>query len=395
MSVRRRALVPATVLAASALALSGCSFGQLGVRAGSVTEASSATISVTPAPTGQAVTPSDPVVVKVAQGRLTDVVVTGPDGPVAGALSVDGHTWTSEVGTLDYAATYSVSARAVDRVGLPTDVTQTLTTVAPSKFLEFSMSPKADATVGVGLPIKLQLGSKLKSDAAKQALEKHLKVTADGAEISGSWNWLTDDVLEYRPETYWPGNSDITVAADLKGVKFTKGLWGEKDRTVTFHTGPAMISYVDMQSDQLKVTKNGKTIRVIPITTGKPGFETRSGVKVIMMKERTRLMDASTGGTNKTDPEYYRLTVEYAMRLTWSGEFLHAAPWSVGSQGRANVSHGCTGMSTSNAAWLYANSTVGDVVVYTGNSKMMEPGNGIGVWNISWKKWQQGSALAA
>jgi lipoprotein-anchoring transpeptidase ErfK/SrfK len=79
---------------------------------------------------------------------------------------------------------------------------------------------------------------------------------------------------------------------------------------------------------------------------------------VIMMKERTRLMDASTGGTDRSDPEYYRLTVEYAMRLTWTGEFLHAAPWSVGSQGRANVSHGCTGMSTSNAAWLYANSTV-------------------------------------
>ena len=41
------------------------------------------------------------------------------------------------------------------------------------------------------------------------------------------------------------------------------------------------------------------------------------------------------------------------MRLTYSGEFLHAAPWSVGSQGYANVSHGCTGMSTANAQWLY------------------------------------------
>ena len=395
MSLRRRALVPATVLAASALALSGCSFGQLGVRAGSVTEASSATISVTPTPTGAAVTPSNPVVVQVAQGRLTDVVVTGPDGPLIGALSVDGHTWTSEAGTLDYAATYSVSARAVDRVGLPTDMTQTLTTVAPSRFLEFSMSPKADATVGVGLPIKLQLGTKLKADAAKRALEKHLEVTVDGGPVVGSWNWLTDDVLEYRPQTYWPGNADVTVAANLKGVKLTKSLWGETNRTVTFHTGPAMISYVDMLSHKLKVTKDGKTIRVIPITTGKTGFETRSGVKVIMMKERTRLMDASTGGTDTTDPEYYRLTVEYAMRLTWTGEFLHAAPWSVGSQGRANVSHGCTGMSTSNAAWLYANSTVGDVVVYTGNDKLMEPRNGIGIWNISWKTWQKGSALDA
>lgn len=395
MSVRRRALVPAAVLVASAFAVSGCSFGQLGVRAGSVTQASSATISVTPAPTGQAIAPSNPVVVQVAQGRLTDVVVTGPDGPLVGAMSSDGHTWTSKSGTLDYNATYSVKARAVDRVGLPTDVTQTLTTVAPSKFLGFSVSPQADATVGVGLPIKVQLDTKLRSDSAKKALERNLAVTVDGAPAVGAWNWLTDDVLEYRPETYWPGNADITVKATLKGVKLTKNLWGEKNRTITFHTGDAMISYVDMQTHRLKVTRNGKTIRNIPITTGKAGFETRSGVKVIMMKERTRLMDASTGGTDRSDPEYYRLTVEYAMRLTWSGEFLHAAPWSVGSQGRANVSHGCTGMSTSNAAWLYANSRVGDVVVYTGNNRMMEPGNGIGLWNISWKKWQKGSALAS
>ena len=42
------------------------------------------------------------------------------------------------------------------------------------------------------------------------------------------------------------------------------------------------------------------------------------------------------------------------MRVTYSGEFIHAAPWSVGSQGVANVSHGCTGLSTADAAWLYA-----------------------------------------
>ncbi len=156
-----------------------------------------------------------------------------------------------------------------------------------------------------------------------------------------------------------------------------------------------MVSYVDMRTDMMRVTKDGKLVRMIPITTGKPGFESRSGVKVIMNKERTRIMDAATGGTAKTDPEYYRLQVEYAMRLTWSGEFLHAAPWSVAHQGHTNVSHGCTGMSTANAAWLYANSEIGDVVVYTGHDKPMEPGNGITVWNTSWAKWQTYSVLSA
>ena len=59
------------------------------------------------------------------------------------------------------------------------------------------------------------------------------------------------------------------------------------------------------------------------------------------------------------------------MRVTYSGEFIHAAPWSVGSQGNANVSHGCTGMSTANADWLYHMTMRGDVVEYTGTDRPM------------------------
>jgi hypothetical protein len=81
------------------------------------------------------------------------------------------------------------------------------------------------------------------------------------------------------------------------------------------------------------------------------------------------------------------------MRLTNSGEFIHAAPWSVGSQGNANVSHGCTGMSTEDAAWLYAMSVRGDVVEYTGSDRPMTFDNGYGDWNKSFRDYQKGSAL--
>jgi len=377
------------------LALSGCSVGQLGVHAGNASDASSARITLSPAKT-KAIVPSSPVVVSVLAGRLTDVVVAGPGGaPVPGALSVDGRTWTSESDALDYNAAYSVSALAVDRTGLPTKFRTTLHTVAPSTFLGMSVAPAEGARVGVGMPITVNLDRKLSNQSAKAAFEKNVTVQVDGSPIVGGWRWLTDQVVVYRPESYWPGNATVTVTAAVKGVKFMSGLWGEKTTTTTFHTGPAMVSYVDMRTDMMRVTKDGKLVRMIPITTGKPGFETRSGIKVIMNKERTRIMDAATGGTAKTDPEYYRLQVEYAMRLTWSGEFLHAAPWSVAHQGHTNVSHGCTGMSTANAAWLYANSEIGDVVVYTGHDKPMEPGNGITVWNTSWAKWQTYSVLSA
>ena len=82
------------------------------------------------------------------------------------------------------------------------------------------------------------------------------------------------------------------------------------------------------------------------------------------------------------------------MRLTYSGEFLHAAPWSVASQGHENVSHGCTGMSTANADWLYHLTNVGDVVEYTGTDKGMDLTNGFGDWNASFANYRAGSALS-
>ena len=379
---------------ASALVLSGCGAGGLEIRAGSVEPASAASIVITPAPTGQPVAPASKVVVQADSGRLTAVRVLGPDGPVQGVLSVDGSTFVVPGGQLDYDTSYTVEADAVDRVGLPTHSTTTLQTVTPSSFLGFSMSPREGATVGVGLPIRLTLDQRLPTNASRKAFERILDVRVDGQQVEGSWSWDSSDVVTYRPAEFWPGHATITVTAGMKGHQFTSKVWGLTDRTLTFATGAAMVSYVDIQKHTMRVTRDGTTVRRIPITTGKEGFTTRSGVKVISTKEPTRLMDASTGGTLVDDPEYYRLEVQWAMRLTNSGEFIHAAPWSVAKQGKENVSHGCTGMSTENAKWLYDRSRVGDVVIYTGSDRAMQSWNGIGLWNTPYDEWKSGSALA-
>jgi lipoprotein-anchoring transpeptidase ErfK/SrfK len=382
-------LVPVAFLV-GALALSGC--GQVVLSAGAPAEASRAVITVSPEPTGTPVAPSSPVVVAVADGRLTDVVVTGPRGPLAGTLAPDGRTWTSTGRALDFGATYVVAASAVDRFGLPASTESTLRTVTPTRFLDVRVSPRAGAVVGVGMPLTVSLDRSLGA-GGRERLESALRVRADGEPVDGAWSWSGGDSVTFRPREYWPGNAEVTVVASIKGQRFADGAWGERNLRHVFRTGPAVITYVDMRTHTLTYTRDGEKVRSFPITTGKAGFVTRSGVKVIMSKERTRLMDAATGGTDPNDPEYYRLEVDYAMRVTNSGEFLHAAPWSVASQGRANVSHGCTGMSTANAAWLYANSAVGDLVVYTGSNRRMESWNGMGLWNVPWDEWSSGSAL--
>jgi hypothetical protein len=100
-------------------------------------------------------------------------------------------------------------------------------------------------------------------------------------------------------------------------------------------------------------------------------------------------------GTDKNDPEYYRIQVFNAMRITSSGEFLHGAPWSVGYQGRANVSHGCIGMSSANAEWLFDQSSLGDVVEITGTNLPQDLGNGVTVWTEAWSQWLANSATGA
>lgn len=383
------------VLALStALVLSGCGTGTLEIRAGSVAPGSTARIEITPAATGKPVAPASRLVVTADSGRLTGVRVLGPDGVVEGSLSVDGRTFVVAGGRLEYATSYTVEADAVDRVGLPTHTTTTVTTVAPSTFLGFTMSPRDGGTVGVGMPITLTLDQRLPTTAAKAAFERSLAVRVDGEQVEGAWSWQSDNVVQYRPAEYWPGHAAITVTSRLKGRKLTSSIWGQSDRTLAFATGAAMVSYVDIQKHTMRVTRDGKTVKRIPITTGKDGFTTRSGVKVISTKETTRLMDASTGGTLVNDPEYYRLEVQWAMRLTNSGEFIHAAPWSVSHQGKENVSHGCTGMSTENAKWLFDRSRIGDVVVYTGSNRAMQSWNGIGLWNTAYDEWKTGSALS-
>jgi len=114
---------------------------------------------------------------------------------------------------------------------------------------------------------------------------------------------------------------------------------------------------------------------------------------VVLSKEEDKVMDAATIGIDEDDPEYYRLDVKYAVRVTWSGEFLHAAPWSVGSQGSTNVSHGCVGMSTEDAAWFFQLSQRGDIVNVVGSERKLEPGNGFTDWNVPWREWVTGSAL--
>lgn len=351
--------------------------------------ATAASLRVTPEPGAEDVRPDTPVVITASGGRVSEVVVTSDEGAqVAGETSLDGKTWTSEA-MLAPETTYTVVATAVNPDALRSPHESSFTTLEPKDVETASFQPKDGWNVGVGMPVIVHFDAAVQDRAA---VEKRLLVTSS-PRAEGSWRWLSDKQAQWRPRDYWKPGTKVTVEGDLSGIEVAPDIWGVRADPVNFTVGSAMVSTVDIGKHTMTVTKDGKVLKTIPITTGKQGFATRIGTKVIISRESSHQMDAATTGIKPGDPEYYNLNVKYAMRLTWTGEFVHAAPWSTGSQGRANVSHGCTGMSTANAKWLMDNSKVGDVVHFVNGSRKLEQDNGWTAWNVPFEEWTKGSAL--
>ncbi|WP_299924030.1 Ig-like domain-containing protein [uncultured Nocardioides sp.] len=331
-----------------------------------------------------------PVTVSATGGDLSDVRVTSAVGPVEGR--VEGGTWTSTT-RLEPGTDYRIAASATRFDGEAVERTRSFHTVdlTLDELTYPSVAPLDGETVGVGMPVVVTFDLPVTDRAL---FEKHMEVTSTPAQ-KGSWYWLSDREAHFRPARYWKAGTDVSVDLDLNSLPAGNGIYGQESRRIDFNIGDSVVSRVDVRAHTMRTFINGELARTMPISAGKPGWETRSGTKVIIEKFRRKRMNAATIGVAEDDPEYYDLSnVPYALRVTYSGEFLHGAPWSTGSQGSANVSHGCVGMSLADARWLYDRTSRGDVVEVTGSARQMTLENGYGDWNLAPAAWKQGSALS-
>ena len=342
---------------------------------------------------GASEVPVDTVLaVRAEHASLETVTVSSEAGAVEGELASDGATWRADE-RLEPGAAYTV--RSVGRTAAGDEVTRVARFATADLSLAeqtyASIAPLDGETVGVGMPVVVTFDVPV-TDRAE--FERHMHVQSTPRQ-AGTWHWVSDSEAHWRPRTYWKAGTQVHVDVDVNGVAAGEGVYGQHDREIDFQVGDAHVYRVDARTHQMKVCSNGELLRTPPVTTGKPGFETRNGVKVIIEKFDEKRMNSETVGISAGSSEAYDIDdVQWAMRLTYSGEFIHAAPWSVGSQGRANVSHGCTGMSTADAGWLYAMTRRGDVVETVGTEgDDMTLTNGYGDWNASFKEYREGSAL--
>jgi len=331
-----------------------------------------------------AVSPNAPIVVKVGRGHLVAVRVTSPNrSAVGGTLDPSAREWRSQ-GSLAYGTVYTVAATVDGTSGVRAVSTMTFRTLTPVTAITATVFPWRGMTVGIGEPIVFTFSRPIASGAARASLLRHILI-GKSKPLKGGWHWFSDTELHYRPQTFWPTGEHVSVAWNLTGWNPSAGAWGTSEGSTGFAVGDAHVSYADLSTHQMLVTDNGRTIATYPISGGRPTDPTMGGVHLVLDRSTVVRMVSSTNGIPVNSPDGYDELVYDDVHISDSGEYVHAAPWSVSSQGRTNVSHGCINLSPADALAFFGFSQVGDIVVVAGSPRPPEVGDhGVMDWETSW-----------
>ena len=329
-----------------------------------------------------------PVTVRAQGGVLGAVTMTNESGTqVAGQLSPDGVTWATTE-PLGYNKTYQISAQSLGLGGVATE-TMTFKTHSPANLTMPYLLPADGEVVGVGQPIAVRFDENIPNRLAAQ---RAIKVKTDPP-VEGAFYWLNNREVRWRPEKFWAPGTKIEVQVNTYGVDLGDGLFGQENLTSHITIGDAVIATADDDTKTLTVRRNGEVIKTIPISMGKSSTPTNNGVYTIGDRFSHMIMDSSTYGVPSNSPNGYRVEVDWATQMSYSGIYVHSAPWSVGSQGYSNTSHGCLNVSPSNAQWFYNNTKRGDIVeVQNTIGSTLSGTEGLGDWNIPWAQWKAGNA---
>ncbi|HUE33755.1 MAG TPA: L,D-transpeptidase [Mycobacterium sp.] len=207
--------------------------------------------------------------------------------------------------------------------------------------------PAGGSTVGVGQPIIINFPGRV-DDAGAAIDAVHVSSVPP---VPGKFYWMTPTQLRWRPLSFWPAHTAVTV--DAGGA------------VSSFRTGDTLIATADDSTHQLTVTRNGTVEKTIPMSMGMSAgnHQTPNGTYYVQEKMPSVVMDSSTYGVPVSSAYGYKVTVELAVRFDNVGDFVHSAPWSVDDQGKRDVSHGCINISPTNAKWFFDNFGAGDPII--------------------------------
>ncbi len=369
-----------------ALAAAGCSATAAAPAAAHVKAAAAkASVAILPADGTRQVRPGAGITVRATNGHVQKVVVATVGGvgrPVAGSLGSRGTIWHSTAQLLP-SKNYTVVATAVSAGGQQVTASSSFRTLTPRKTVHVTVLETNHQAYGVGMPIVLTFSHRVTN---RRAVERALSVTTSKPVI-GAWYWDTtwdgSTTVAFRPRKYWSPGTRVSVTGHLNGIEVAKGVYATHDVHVAFKIGPSLIVRASTRTHYMDVYYKGKLFGHWAISTGRPGDDTSNGRYLTIEKANPTYM---------TGPGY-ALWVYWAVRFTWSGDYIHSAPWSVWAQGSVNVSHGCVNTSPAHAETYYKMELPGDPVIVSGSPKPGTWDNGWTEWFLPFRKYVRGSAL--
>lgn len=343
-------------------------------------------VDVTPADAAKQVNPSTPVSLKVANGRIESVTLTSTAGAaVHGTFAADGSSWTA-TDPLKFNTEYSYTYVVTDGAGRETSTTHSFSTVSSTHEADAAIYPLDGMKVGVGQPLQVIFSEPVVN---RDAVEKAIKITSSAGQ-AGAFHWFSDTMVRYRPEAFWAANSTVTMDMQLFGVDLGHGQIANFNKKVNIHFGDKRVAIADAAAHTFTLSVNDQVVKTLPVSMGDQRFPSARGYAVLMEKNRRDHFRAASIGLKPGDPAYYgEVDVEYAIRLTLSGAYMHQALESAYPFiGNTNVSHGCIGFAPDGAAWVFNNMTTGDVVqIINTEGDYAADDDGYGDWNIPWAEY--------
>ncbi|MGV9795538.1 L,D-transpeptidase [Gordonia sp. NPDC003422] len=320
-------------------------------------------------------------------GNLTSVVVSGPNGKVGGRIAPNGVDWVTDE-ALDYGARYTLTAAAR---GVEGDGARQVkfSTASADSFASVSTITGDGENVGVGQPVVINFDTPVTN---KLNAQRAISVTTNPP-VDGAFYWVNDSMLRWRPEHFWAPGTKVRVSARLKGIDLGGGVFGSNDLNTSFKVGRRFVAIADDKTKIITVYVNNKVVKTMPTSMGKDSTPTNNGIYIVAERDPSVIMDSSTYGVPVSSPGGYREVVYDATRISFSGIYVHSAPWSLGDQGNSDVSNGCLNVSPDNAEWFLNHALRGDIVIAKNTVGPPLPGDdGLGDWNVPWSVWKRGNA---
>src|SRR5699024_9141542 len=163
-------------------------------------------------------------------------------------------------------------------------------------------------TVGIAQPVAVRFESAV---GDRKAVQDAIEDTTTPA-VEGACYWVSPSEVRWRPAEFWAPGTEADAGVPIYATDHRAGLHvAQDDNTKTMTT-----------------RINGEVVSSSPVSLGKASTPTPNGTYYIGDRYESLIMDSSTFGVPVDSADGYRLSVNWATQMSYSGIYVHAAPWS-------------------------------------------------------------------